>query len=178
MVRKSKSQVLNPTIRPTVVMEDSDDAEVAQSRQVRRLKAEVGSMSRSLRRLETQLYDLLDPGTSTQATLRPHMLDYPASPSHDHPASPSYDHPSSPSYDHPDSPSTAHPDSPVGPAYDHPASPSFEPPHIGQQESPHYTRSQESSRMGRPTSEATDRSSGLIDESMNLPGCPPDADLQ
>ncbi|CAK9085314.1 unnamed protein product [Durusdinium trenchii] len=121
MVRKSKSQVLNPTIRPTVVMEDSDDAEVAQSRQVRRLKAEVGSMSRSLRRLETQLYDLLDPGTSTQATLRPHMLDYPASPSHDHPASPSYDHPSSPSYDHPDSPSTAHPDSPVGPAYDHPA---------------------------------------------------------
>lgn len=54
-----------------------------QSRQVMRLKAEVSSMTRSLRRLETQLVDLLEVQGTPQnlsTTLRPQMMEAPSSP--------------------------------------------------------------------------------------------------
>jgi len=86
-IRRSKSQVLRRGMsRP--VLDDEEEPDV-QSRQVMRLKAEVSSMSRSMRRLESQLVDLLEVQGTPQnlsTTLRPQMMDAPMSPDCDPPA--------------------------------------------------------------------------------------------
>lgn len=81
-IRRSKSQVLRRGISRSAVLDEEEEPDV-QSRQVMRLKAEVSSMTRSLRRLETQLVDLLEVQGTQQnlsTTLRPQMMEAPSSP--------------------------------------------------------------------------------------------------
>lgn len=81
-IRRSKSQVLRRGISRSAVLDEEEEPDV-QSRQVMRLKAEVSSMTRSLRRLETQLVDLLEVQGTPQnlsTTLRPQMMEAPSSP--------------------------------------------------------------------------------------------------